>query len=190
MAAIKQIIAFARAQGLEAIARALESAYVDDCNCSVSTKEEVEKIKANMPQFMKDHGFPIKGLACSGEPAPKELSEDGTSINIAGYQWEPLADEMKIMTPKLFIGKKKKGQYSDNTKFFSGEVSVNNITKFFEGEVISQEVILSKTATLYDPLGFAAPLKVYRAYICRRALIESMGDPLPLPGEETGYTGV
>ena len=82
------------------------------------------------------------------------------------------------MTPKLFIGKKTKGKYSDNTKFFSGEVSINNITKFFEGEVINHEVILSKTAALYDPLGFAAPLKVYGAYICRRALIESMGDPL------------
>ena len=27
-------------------------------------------------------------------------------------------------------------------------------------------------------MGFAAPLKVYGAYICRRALIESAGDPL------------
>ena len=109
MAANKQIIAFARARGLETIARALESAYVDDCNCSVSTKREVEEIKAHMPHFMKEHGFPLKGLACSVEPAPKELSEDGTMINIAGYQWEPQADEMMIMTPKLFIGKKKKG---------------------------------------------------------------------------------
>ena len=46
MAAIKQVIAFARARGLETIAKALESAYVDDCNCSVSTKGEVEEIKA------------------------------------------------------------------------------------------------------------------------------------------------
>ena len=73
-----------------------------------------------MPQFMREHGFPIKALACSGEPAPKELS-DGTMINIAGYQWEPQADEMKIMTPKIFIGKKKKGKYSDDTRFFTGE---------------------------------------------------------------------
>ena len=85
MAAIKQIIAFARDEWLEAIAKALEAAYVDDCNCSVSTRKEVEKIKGNMPKFMKGHGFPSKGLACSGESAPKELSEDGISINIAGY---------------------------------------------------------------------------------------------------------
>ena len=72
MAAIKQIIAIARAQGLETIAKALESVYVDDCNCSLSTKREVEEIKEHMPRFMKEHGFPIKAFACSGEAAPME----------------------------------------------------------------------------------------------------------------------
>ena len=43
----------------------------------------------------------------------------------------------------------------------------------------------SKTASLYDPIGFAAPLKVYGSYICRRALFESTGDPLKEVGEET-----
>ena len=38
---------------------------------------------------------------------------------------------------------------------------------------------------MYDPLGFAAPLKVYGSYICRRALIDSAGDPLKEVGEET-----
>ena len=38
---------------------------------------------------------------------------------------------------------------------------------------------------MYDPLGFAAPVKVYGSYICRRALIESAGDPLKEVGEET-----
>ena len=89
------------------------------------------------------------------------------------------------MTPKIFIGKKKKGKYSDDTRFFTGEVSVKNLIKFFEGEVISHEVILSKTAALYDPLGFAAPLKVFGSFICRRALIESSGDPLREVGSDT-----
>ena len=44
---------------------------------------------------------------------------------------------------------------------------------------------MSKTASLYDPIGFAAPLKVYGSHICRRALIESAGDPLKEVGEET-----
>ena len=63
-------------------------------------------------------------------------------------------------------------------RFFKEEVSIENLTKFFEGEVISHETILFKTAALYDPLGFAAPIKVFGSFICRKALIESSGDPL------------
>ena len=52
LAAIKQVINFAREQGFETIARVLEAAYVDDCNSSVSTRKEVETIKDNMPDFI------------------------------------------------------------------------------------------------------------------------------------------
>lgn len=38
---------------------------------------------------------------------------------------------------------------------------------------------------MYDPLGFAVPLKVYGSYICRKALIELAGDPLKEVEEET-----
>ena len=116
MAAIKQIIAIAREQGLETIAKALESAYVDDCNCSLGTSKEVEEIKEHMPRFMREHGFPINALACSDEAAPRELSES-TMINVAGYHWEPHTDQMKIMTPTIFVGKKKKGKFSKDTRF-------------------------------------------------------------------------
>ena len=64
----------------------LESAYVDDCNSSVATLEELEEIKQEMPSFMSQHGFPIKALAWSGEETPEELSDNGL-INTAGYSW-------------------------------------------------------------------------------------------------------
>ena len=130
-----------------------------------------------MPRFMKDHGFPIKALACSDEVAPRELSKS-TMINVAGYHLEPHTDQIKIMTPTVFIGYKKKGKFSKETRFFKEDVSLENLTKFFKGEVISHETILSKTAALYDPLGFAAPIKVFGSFICRKALLESSGDPL------------
>ena len=162
----------------------LESAYVDDCNCSVTTLEELNKIKEKMPEFMREHGFPIKTLAWTGETAPQELTDNGL-INTAGYSWEPKTDKLKIMTPKIFHGEKKKGKFTKEMKFFEGEATLENITKFYEGEVITHATILSKTAALYDPIGFAAPLKVYGSYICRRALIESAGDPLKEVGKET-----
>ena len=77
MAAVKRMIAIARERGLHAIAKMLESAYVDDCNYSVTTIEELKEIRENMPEFMHEHGFPIKALACTGEKAPQELSDNG-----------------------------------------------------------------------------------------------------------------
>ena len=60
MAVVKKLIEFARNMGLENIAKVLESAYVDDCNSSVATEEELEEIKKEMPGFMVDHGMPKK----------------------------------------------------------------------------------------------------------------------------------
>ena len=90
---------------------------------------------------------------------------------------------MKIIIPKLFIGEKKKGRYTPETKFFKGKTSIEAIQRFFEGEKITHAKILSRPAALYDPIGFASPIKVFGSFICRRALIESSGDPLREVGE-------
>ena len=115
--------------------------------------------------------MPIKALAWTGEPAPGELSADGL-INVEGYSWDPETDRMKIMTPKIFHGEKKKGQFTKETVFFEDEVTLGNITKFYENKSITHATVLSKTASLYDPLGFIAPLKVYGSYICRRRSVK------------------
>ena len=184
MAAVKKLIDFARKLKLENVAKVLESAYVDDCNSSVGTDTELEEIKEEMPKFMHNHGMPIKALAWTGGETPAELSADGM-INTAGYSWDPKTDQMKIMIPKIFHGEKKKGRFTKGTVFFDNKTTLENIKKFYEGKKITHETILSKTASLYDPLGFAAPLKVYGSYICRRALIDSAGDPLKEVGEAT-----
>ena len=127
MATVKKMIEFAKDKGLLNIARVLESAYVDNCNSSVSTLEELEEIKQKTPRFMSDHGFPIKALAWTGEKAPEELTANGF-INTASYSWDPELDTMRIMTPKIFHGEKKKGRFTRETSFFEGEVTLENIT--------------------------------------------------------------
>ena len=107
MAAVKKLITFAKEKDLKNVAKVLESAYVDDCNSSIGTLEELEEIKQMMPNFMSSHGMPIKALAWTGEKAPGELSADGL-INVAGYSWDPETDRMKIMTPKIFHGEHNK----------------------------------------------------------------------------------
>ena len=63
-------------------------------------------VEARNAKVHEEFGFPVKALACIGERAPKELSET-TTINVAGYKWEPHTDKMMIVTPKIFIGEKK-----------------------------------------------------------------------------------
>ena len=140
MAAVKKLIEFVRNLHLENVAKVLESAYVDDCNSSVATREELEEIKQKMPDFMSNHGMPIKALAWTGEEAPEELSVDGL-INTAGYSWDPKTNKMKIMTPKIFRGEKKKGRFTKETTFFEGEVTLENITKFYENKKITHATI-------------------------------------------------
>ena len=54
----------------------LENVYIDDCNYPVTTGEELREIKEELPGFMHEHGFPIKALACTGEKASQELSDN------------------------------------------------------------------------------------------------------------------
>ena len=83
------------------------------------------------------------------------------------------------------MAKKRKGRFTPDTKFFEEETSIEDIQRFFEGEKITHDMILSRTAALYHPVGFASPIKVFGSFICRRALIESSGDPLREVGETT-----
>ena len=127
MAAVKQLIEMAKEENLQKVAQVLESAYVDDCNSLVGNTDDLEEIKQMMPDFMASHGMAIKALAWTGEEAPKELLEDGT-INVAGYSWNPVTDRMKITTPKIFHGEKKKGRFTPDTVFFEGDTTMENIS--------------------------------------------------------------
>merc|ERR1712198_818873 len=107
----------------------------DDCNSSIGSTTDLEEIKQKMQSFMENHGMAIKALAWTGEEAPKELSEDGT-INIAGYSWNPVTDRMKVTTPKIFHGEKKKGRFTPDTVFFEGDITMENINDFYDDKII------------------------------------------------------
>ena len=69
--------------------------------------EEALELKNNMPKFMINCGFPIKGIVCSGEETPKSLSETN-EVSIARYKWDTLTDKMKVTVPKISMGTKTK----------------------------------------------------------------------------------
>ena len=64
VAAVKKIKELTKEAKLEIIVKVFDSAYVDDCNSSVSTMEEALELKNNMPKCMINCEFPIKGIVC------------------------------------------------------------------------------------------------------------------------------
>ena len=59
------------------IARKLENIYIDDCNYSATTEEELREIKKELPLFIHEHEFPVKALTCTGKQDSRELSSQG-----------------------------------------------------------------------------------------------------------------
>ena len=106
-------------------------------------------------------------------------------MSIAGYKWDPLTNKMKVTVPKISIGNKSKGRFTKHTIFFKDDISLESTKNFDEGTVINLEVILSKTAGLYYPLGFVSPLKTYGSYIFRKALMDSGNNLLKVVDKST-----
>ena len=71
-----------------------------------------------------------KGWAWSGIDPPKELSEDGISVRLAGMTWLPKLDVQRLNIQSLHYSRKKGGKYpSDLIKFEdSSNVTIDEYT--------------------------------------------------------------
>ena len=52
----------------------------------------------------------VKGFSYSGKPPHEDMSSDGVSLGVLGYEWETVEDEMKLDTRDIFLTKK---EYED-----------------------------------------------------------------------------
>ena len=174
LSAIQKIIKMAHDENLPLLAHHLSVGYVDDFPCSYDTQEDADFVFKTLPTFMESKGFPLKGVARSNECPPSTLT-DNEFVSIGGYEWYPLLDVMKIEIPQVFIGKKKKGKYLPGTVILKKFPTKKEISDFYKNVKITFPHILSSTASFYDPVGFASPLKGYGAHVTRLALLDTKG---------------
>ena len=71
------MVAVATEKGQHAIARMLENVYIDDCNYSTTTEEELREIEEKLTNFMHENGFITKAPTYKGTRGPPELSNSG-----------------------------------------------------------------------------------------------------------------
>ena len=144
--------------------------YVDDVLKSIKSKQAARKLIEDTEKALKDINMEIKGWGLSGEDPPKQLTDDGKSINVAGMSWFPKIDGFMLNIAKLHFGKKKRGKYSSNVKVFDD--SQESLEDFVPQE-LSRRQCTSVVARIYDLTGKLAPVTLKFKDSLRKLIIEN-----------------
>ena len=95
--------------------------YVDDLGSSVNTVQEAKELRDQADTILKEVGLKVKGWIISGEKPSNELSHEGT-VAVAGYNWDPEKDTLRIRLPTVHFGIKRKGKILSNEVFDGGSL--------------------------------------------------------------------
>ncbi|XP_066918685.1 uncharacterized protein [Clytia hemisphaerica] len=86
--------------------------YVDDCVSGESSKKLAIQRTQELETISNGGGFMIKGVVISGEDPPTSMSDDGSSVFVAGMKWWPKEDQLSIHIPPMNFSAKKRGKKS------------------------------------------------------------------------------
>ena len=84
--------------------------YVDDCLSGENSLHAVQETTDNLKLMLNRGGFTLKGFTFSGFDPPTNLSDNGTSINVAGMRWYSKEDQISLNIGELNFGKKIRGK--------------------------------------------------------------------------------
>ena len=130
-------------------ADALSKAYVDDLLHATRDGRTAEQDAQSLLFVLELGGMSTKGFTYSGQPPPTEVSADGKTVNLLGMVWESEPDLLAADCKPVFFGKVRRGKLPE---LVTGDIKTALEPKF------TKRTVLSKLASLYDPLGLLAPI--------------------------------
>merc|ERR1712105_195368 len=120
---------------------ALKHRYVDDFLKSITNKMEAKLLTTQVMEVLGRIGMKVKGWAFSKEAPPKDMSEDGVSVKMAGVCWYTELDYYMLGISPLYFGKKKRGRLPANVKKFDGKFGVS-VKEFVPDQLSRRKVTL------------------------------------------------
>lgn len=129
--------------------------YVDDILKSCISIAVAKGLIKDTEETLKDINMEIKGWCLSGEDPPKELTDDGATVSLAGMTWFPKIDGFSLNISKLHFSKKKRGKYDPNIKIFDDS---SECLEDFVPHNLSRRQCTSVVARIYDLTGKLAPI--------------------------------
>ena len=118
--------------------------YVDDCISGEANQKLLFQRADELTLVLARGGFCLKGFTFSGLDPPKNLSDDGLSVNVAGMKWLSKSDYLKLNIGPLDFSKKSRGK------------KTNAMTSI--PEMLTRRQCASKVAEIYDITGLITPL--------------------------------
>ena len=148
----------------------VSSRFVDDLADSDKDRETIDKIIEAADKLFESAGLRIKGWCISNQSPHPEVTHDNMSVDIGGMTWWTVLDTMSIKIPPLHFGTKSRGKLTVGTEIFDGTMAD---LKTFVPQKLTRRNIVSKFASLYDPLGKFTPLTAAMKIHVRKAVKET-----------------
>ena len=143
--------------------------YVDDILKSVDTFIEALELIRNTEHVLSLGGFKVKHWIISGKVEKNEVQLlDTNEEKILGLMWNPKEDKFLYTVGVIFSKKYRKVRTGpDMTKI--------DIEENFPA-ILSRRMILSQTASIYDPLGLVIPFTLKAKILMRDMVMQEVND--------------
>ena len=163
-------------------AAALGGAYVDDLLHAARNRRSAKQDADSLLFVLSLAQMTVKGFTFSGQPPSPDVSADGVTVGLLGMVWEPEPDLVSVDAKPVFFGRVRRGRLPE---LVTGDLKTAFSSNF------TKRNVLSKMASLFDPMCLLAPLtakfKLGFSGIC--SLKPGWDDLLPLEhlDEWVGY---
>ena len=143
--ALREVAKLASNQFPEASEIVHNDMYVDDCiSGDLSNKLTIQRTQ-ELETVSNGGGFMLKGVVISGEDPPTSMSEDGSSVFVAGMKWWPKDDQLSIHIPPMNFSAKRRGK--------KPTLLLNQIP-----DKLTRRHCVSRTGEIFDLLGLLCPI--------------------------------
>ena len=151
--------------------------FVDDLASSTKNHKIAKETMKAADELFESVGLKVKAWTISGSKPSAEVSSNGMSIDVAGMEWCPVLDTLSIKIPPIHFGKKMRGKITAGTEVFDGTFA--DLEAFVPAKVTRRHVV-SKHASIFDPLGHLVPETAKLKLLTRIATKETKGwdDPV------------
>lgn len=134
-----------------------EGRYVDDMNSGTNSEEEREEQIEHTREALNLGGLKMKFVVKSGSEPPPEASTDGVSLKMLGYRYEPVKDTYALSFSELNFNRKVRGAKKPNMEPVLNKLEALELMSTL---IVTRQIVASKLAELFDPLGLWEPYKV------------------------------